>query len=501
MDKTLAFVINQVDFVENLGIPFLSATAKQLGWRVELFVFDPKTVDADMRRVRPAVIGYSVMSSDATAFLSINEYLKSRYDFVAIMGGPHPTYFPDVRFEKGLDYICRGEGEVAFAEFLRRLERGRDVDDIANLGTADYLNPLGDLIADLDTLPMPDRDLTFAKTELGRSKLKMFCQSRGCPFSCTYCFNNPLNQMQRGLGKSYRFFSPERVCAEINEVRSRYPLTFVKFQDDLFAPKTEWLADFCRVYKREVGLPFYALERLDLMDEERLKLLKDAGCQSLGFAIDSADLQTRKGMLGRAMHLTNDEIVARLRTVRQLGIHTVTNFILGVPGSPIEHDFEGPRINARGRVTYGMSTILVPYPGTAMYNYCMEKKLLDVDIADLKNTRPFSSIQKRSVLNCFSDREKDIQFNLSVLYPVLGTWPFLRPVLEFLIRRLPPNPLFVGLAILVKAFKMDRYVYTTKESWRTKVRWLLKARRIEKERIWGDREVPVLVTQASVGQA
>ena len=96
MNKTLAFVINQVDFVENLGIPFLSATAKQLGWHVELFVFDQDTIDEEMRRVKPDLIGYSVMSSDADSFLYINNYLKNRYDFISIMGGPHPTYFPDV---------------------------------------------------------------------------------------------------------------------------------------------------------------------------------------------------------------------------------------------------------------------------------------------------------------------------------------------------------------------------------------------------------------------
>jgi radical SAM superfamily enzyme YgiQ (UPF0313 family) len=496
VNKTLAFVINQVDFVENLGIPFLSATAKQLGWHVELFVFDQDTIDEEMRRVKPDLIGYSVMSSDADSFLYINNYLKNRYDFISIMGGPHPTYFPDVRLEDGIDYICRGEGEVCFAEFLTRLERHESVDDIPNLGSAHFLNPLGDLIADLDSLPMPDRDLTFQKTELGQSKLKLFCQSRGCPFSCSYCFNNPLNQMQKGLGKSYRFFSPERVCAEINELRSRYPLTFVKFQDDLFCPKTDWLQDFCTVYQREVNLPFYALERLDLIDEERIRMLKEANCRSLGFAIDSSDISIRKGLLGRGMHLTNEEIIDRLRMVRSHGIYTVTNFILGVPQASAQIDFDGTKINSEGRVTYGMSTILVPYPGTAIYNNVVEKNLLDEDISDLKKTRPFSSIQKRSVLNCFTAKEKDVQFNLSVMYPVLGAYPRWRPFLYFLCRHLPPNPLFVFLAVLEKGFKMDQYVYPTHESpWR-KLKMFLKARRLEKERMWGD-DIAPQATQAA----
>jgi hypothetical protein len=492
---TVAFVLHEVDFIENMGIPFLSAVAQQQGWHVELFVYRQATIDADMRRVRPDVVAYSVMSPNAATFLSINRQLKSRYSFVSIMGGPHPTFFPDVRFEDGVDYICRGEGEQAFASFLSCLDQGQAPDDIANLGSRHFLNPLGALVADLDTLPMPDRDLVFGRTELGRSKLKLFSQSRGCPFSCTYCFNNPLNEMQRGLGKSYRFFSPERVCAEINQVRARYPLTFVKFQDDLFLPKTEWLEHFGRVYKREVGLPFYALERLDLMDEERCRILADCGCRSLGFAIDSANIAVRKGMLGRAMHLTNDEIVDRLSMVRRHGIYTLTGFMQGVPTMTAEDERLGTELNAQGRVTYGMSSILVTYPGTAVYRHCVEHGLLTGPASgNPQDSADFSSIQKRSILNCYTEAEKDLQFNLATLYPLMSSFPRLRWALYWLARRLPPNRAFVWVAILWKGFVLDRYIYPTGESVLAKLRLFLKARRIETQRMAIDDPVRLSVT-------
>ena len=76
MDKSLAFVIHHVDFVENLGMAFLSGMAKQHGWKTELIVFDPKTIDAEMTRIQPDVVAYSVMSSDSFVFLDINRYLK-----------------------------------------------------------------------------------------------------------------------------------------------------------------------------------------------------------------------------------------------------------------------------------------------------------------------------------------------------------------------------------------------------------------------------------------
>ena len=237
MNKTIAFVIYHVDFIENLGIAFLSAAAKQRGWQTELIVFDQRTIDDEMLRIRPDIVAYSVMSSDISVYMDINRYLKSKFDFVSIMGGPHPTFFPNVRFEQGIDFICRGEGELAFGKFLDKFELNDNLDDIENLGSSEFLNPMGLLVRDLDTLPYPDRDLTYAKTEIGQSLVKIFMVSRGCPFTCSYCHNNALSEMRKGLGKRYRIFSPERIVTEINDVRSKYPLNFVKFQDDLFLPK------------------------------------------------------------------------------------------------------------------------------------------------------------------------------------------------------------------------------------------------------------------------
>jgi len=494
MNKTVAFVIYHVDFIENLGLPYLSAVAKKAGWKTDLIVFDKNTVDSDMKRINPDIIAYSTMSADAAIYKKINEYLKSRYDFVSIMGGPHPTYFPDVRFEEGLDFICRGEGEAAFAEFLEKFEKNEDLETIQNIGNKNVLNPLRKLEADLDNLPLPDRDLTFGKTELAGSHLKIFMSSRGCPFTCTYCFNNPLNEMQAGLGKRHRTFSPERIVEEIDAVRAKYPLSFIKFQDDLFAPKTSWLADFSKVYASKVGLPFNALERLDLVTEERLKLLKEAGCQSLTFAIDSANPDIRTHILERGMRIPNEEIIERLKLVRSHGIHTMTNFILGVPTSTVQDELDAVDINVRGRVSLGITSTLVPYPGTAIYNYCVKHKLLDSDISMAETKRPlvqmiednqFSSIQKKSILNCFTEKEKSVLLNVSTVFSVMCAIPWLKPVLFKLCKTMTPNRMFVYLAIMVKGYKTDRYIYPTRMPFSRKLRFLLKALRIEGGRMMG----------------
>ena len=141
MSKNILFVIYAVDFIDNFGIAMLSAVAKKCGWHTFLEVFHKNTIDDTMARIQPNLVCYSVMSSDADIYAEINRRLKSRHDFVSIMGGPHPTFFPNFIHEDGVDFICRGEGEKAFATFLEKYERGESCEDVPNFATKQQANP------------------------------------------------------------------------------------------------------------------------------------------------------------------------------------------------------------------------------------------------------------------------------------------------------------------------------------------------------------------------
>ena len=478
--KRLLFVIYNVDFVDNFGICVLSAVAKKCGWEVYFEVFNIITIGTVFKSIKPSIVCYSAMSTDADIYIKINNFVKSKYEFTSIMGGPHPTFFPDVINNEGIDYICRGEGELAFEEFLNKYAKGENCDDIENFNSKRKINPLRNYIEDIDTIPMPDRSLIFEKTELKYSPLKTFMTSRGCPFSCSYCYNEALKSEYKGKGKFVRFHSPERVVAEICVVRGKYPLKIIKFEDDLFGANKVWLEKFTKIYKKEVGIPFNCLQRLDIINRESLLLLKEANCVSITAPIDSGSKRIREDILKRDMSLTNEEIRKKFEMIKSMGINVFSSCIIGAPTSTLEDEMLGVELHVDGKVNFAMASILTPFPKTSIWHYCKDNGLLGEEAKD-----KVASILSRSSLRGFTEKEKDIQWNLATLYPAIIQFSFLRRCLLWVVQHTKPKAIYTLVNVFVKGYLMSKYIYPFKGDWGIRIKMLIKAIRIEVNRMLG----------------
>ncbi|HSJ56574.1 MAG TPA: cobalamin-dependent protein, partial [Anaerolineae bacterium] len=120
----MLFVAQQIDY-EPQGVMYLSSALKAAGHEVELAVaahHDPVAVARDFR---PDVAAYSVITGSQRYYLALNRRLKAELPGVfAAFGGPHPTFFPEMAGEEGVDGICRGEGEDAFVDLVNALAGG-----------------------------------------------------------------------------------------------------------------------------------------------------------------------------------------------------------------------------------------------------------------------------------------------------------------------------------------------------------------------------------------
>ncbi|MFA4828266.1 MAG: radical SAM protein [Thermodesulfovibrionales bacterium] len=434
----ILFVIHQLDFADHIAISYLSAIAKQLGHETFFCSLASSDLSNVVKTTRPDVVAYSV---NVVGFKDIVEEHRKAitvHPFVSILGGPQATFSPETFAESGMDAYCIGEGDYAFRDFLNKVTKGESFDDIANLITRQAANPVRPLIRNLDELPEADRDLVLENSYLKNTPKKTFYATRGCPFKCAYCCNNFYHNLYKGKGPIVRRFSVERIIREIECVKRKYSMDFIKFGDDLFAMHADaWLEEFSEKYSKRIGVPFNCYLRFDTVSEQLLNLIKKAGCYSVHLSVDSTSRHIRENILNR--HNRDVNIVEQLRMIRAYDINTWVNYMLAAPESTVEDDIMTMELSRAAKVTYPSYSITVPVKGTLLYNYCVEKKIID----PATHSSDLSGCTQRPTMPCFSEKEKNIRYNIFLLGAIMSKLPV--PLYKLSLRMiqvLPPNGFF-----------------------------------------------------------
>jgi len=452
----ILFVIQQLDFADHIAISYLSAVAKQRKhstYFCSLRSHDfRKTVDT----IRPDVIAYSANIMGFKELIEANKQAQDIHKCVTILGGPQATFSPETYEDSGIDVFCRGEGELVFEEFLDRLEQDRNYDDVENLITPKGINPVRNLISNLDEMPFPDRDLVLSNSWLKNIPKKTFYTSRGCFFRCNYCCNVHYHELYKNKGTLFRRFSVERIIKEIEYVQERYKMDFVKMGDDLFAMKADdWLKEFSEKYSKRIGKPFNCYLRFDRVDDDILKLLKKAGCYSVNLSVDSLSQHVREKVLNRSMRDVNIEY--ELKRIKSYDINTFVNFMLATPESTLEDDLNTIEVSRRAKVTYVNYTTTEPMKGTKLYDYCIEHKYIDKDTFVGDMTHMF----QKSPLNCFSEKEKNIRYNIYALGCLVSKLSGLsRYFGMWIIKNIPANRFFGFIRRCVYNYHIENKIFS-----------------------------------------
>jgi len=449
----ILFVVSELGYIDPIGIAFLSAVAKMDGHKTFFCSLDRDNFCGKIETTAPNIVAYSAHSCSIDRISKANEVARAKSSFVSIIGGPHATFCPEETLARGFDACCIGEGEYTFKDFLARIDANEPYDDVKGLITLNQKKvTVRRLIENLDELPFPDRDLVLSNTMIGNTSKKAFFSSRGCPFQCTYCLNPAFKLMYKGKGRYVRRFSVDRLIDEIQYVRSRYRLDFVKFDDDIFAIKEDiWLEEFSKKYSEKVKLPFNCLVRLDHINDNILELLKQAGCYSITTSVDSVSEQVREEVLDRRM--SNELLVRNLRKIRSYDIRTFVNFILGLPKATIEDELQSIDIAKQSNATYVNYTFLVPFPGTTIWKYCRDNKYISPDYQIPPR------LYEEPTLNS-SEKQKRIQKNVFCLGQItkntdsISRWFFM-----FLIKCFPNIRLFRFVKRYVHKHYMEKEIY------------------------------------------
>ena len=422
---------------EYFSVMMLTAVLRERGHVVRVAI--PGAARDAVREVGffdPGLVCFSFTNCEQAWVLEAAAAIKAaRPNLPIIVGGPHPTLHPELARRGEIDVVSRGESERALADYVDALETGGDwrgVDNLCFMQDGELIqNPIGPLVENLDELPLHDRESYYRYDFLKTNPVKFFFSGRGCPFNCSFCFNIEYRSIYPNKSRYIRKWSIERVMKEIWEVKARYPMSFVRFEDDVFTLKPSWLKEFLPIYRKEIGLPFLCYLRAG-EKEETIEALADAGCHTVLFGVETGDEGRRNELLGKGVK--NDEIRKTAAQLHKHGIHFFTSNMLGLPGETWETALKTVRLNQEIKAPDVWCSVFQPYAGLAITKLAVEKGYLRECDAGTTGVNTFSD-------NVLSQPDQRRIFNLHKFFYPLVRWPWLEPAVLPL-TKLPPNALF-----------------------------------------------------------
>ena len=425
------------------GLMVLAATLRARGHEVALVQGNDLATVANAEKTRAAdVLAMSATTGLHRIYLAWTKHLRGAFpDKLIVMGGPHPTFFPQVVGQAPLDGVCVGEGEESFAEFLElaasgfpRVPAGWWIRRDRGRGPVEQGLERGP-VRELDALPSPAFDLFYdAEPRYRKEPNKSFLATRGCPYRCSYCFNRNLNERHRRYGPLLRARDPERLCDDILAVQQRWGMGLCWFLDANFTANLPWLEAFTAVYRRRVSVPVFCKLRPERATERVVRLLVELGCTGVGIGIESGSERVRAEVLCRPAR--DADILAGCRRLKAAGIRIMSFSMLGIPGTTLEDELRTVALNVACGVDLAAATILQPYPGTAIAAWAEANGHFDGNYDRLGY-----SYFDPSPFRFPSTRARDRVTNLQRLFSYAVEFPEVRRHIRWLIER-EPNRLY-----------------------------------------------------------
>lgn len=337
-----------------MTLAMLGAVLKQEGCNVFTCVNTfkkPLSVDDFVHRareVRADIVGISMLTFEVLFIYKIVRALK-RAGFLVVLGGPHPTDCPEEGIANGADVVVCGEGEGA----IRDIALGKIASGIVRSRPR------------LDVRGLPQPDLSIFDDSLFRDEegfIKGFHRiytSRGCPGHCTFCDWKVFGQV---LGE----YEIEQIIEEIKRRRDIYGIKSFSIADDCFTVNQDRVFRFCELVK-PLGVSWRANSRANLVTLPMLRAMKDAGCHSVAFGLESGDRDTLK-RIGKQVKLEDNILAPKL--AHGAGLEVYGCLMVGFPWeSPasIENQINFVHEVWDDVSLFQVSGSLMPFPGAPIY--------------------------------------------------------------------------------------------------------------------------------------
>ena len=283
-----------------LGLCYLASVLVEKNYEVEIIdaAAEGLSLEKIMRRIAnfsPHLIGVTAFAASADSTYSLAREIKTRFPGVKlVIGGPHITSNPgDLLQHPEIDMAVIGEGEITFRDLAESFEKEEDVYKVKglayNVNGKVLFTPPREFIPDLDILPFPARHLVplrlYKPQPNDRKQLPKLTMisSRGCPYPCIFCDKNVFKN-------TYRSFSPAYIVKEMSALVKDFKAKDIAFLDSTFTPNKNRVYEIIKEIKNSnLDVTWTCSVRADVLDEELLKEMKEAGCWRVRIGIESGN--------------------------------------------------------------------------------------------------------------------------------------------------------------------------------------------------------------------
>ena len=319
-----------------------------------------------IKEFAPDFLGVSVVTFMLLDALFLAEIAKKiNPQTTVVFGGVHPSLYPkeSINYEN-VDYLIRGEGEVAIKALVQNLMAGRPVDDIPGVITKRTEHPENvplQVIENLDELREPAWNMVDVKKCVRQNKPVLWVlTSRGCPGKCTFCHISSYR-------RRFRYHSVNYIYNHIVGMMTKYQLDEFYIVDDCFTVDRQRVVQFCEMLlKNKIKAQWGASSRVDTIDPDLLKLMGKAGCKTIYLGIESGDPTIQK-RINKNLNLDRaKEIIA---IAQQCNMSPHGYFMIGLPGetkTELNNTIAFMHSAKLSGLVWGVS-IFLPYPQTVTY--------------------------------------------------------------------------------------------------------------------------------------
>lgn len=362
------------------GIGLIAARLRGAGYRVGVIDanalrLNDEQVLAEIADYNPAVVGFGGLITTYGWVKRIAGKVRAmRGDIKIMLGGSVGSSIVETALSNlDIDVITVGEADDTVLELMKALLGGGELDGIAGLafmrGGQVVRTAKRDLIEDISKLDYPAWDMFPMEVYLENPVVGIgrdidIISSRGCSFDCNYCY--------KIFGRRYRKRSATHVVGEMVELKRRYDVDFISFQDDCFVIDKKRVYAICDLIDQSSELRdirWSCNGRVTVCDAELVRRMRTSGCVSVAYGIESGSQTMLRAM---NKQVTLEQVRDTLECSRAAGLRTPLAFMIGYPGETRETVMETVAFCKQLNIPLTSMTFTCPYPGTALYEWACE---------------------------------------------------------------------------------------------------------------------------------